>query len=268
MGGLCPLLAKARLNSGIKARAGPARQQQLTLTPGPGEELVQAQRGVGAHGRGEGASRAGRAQRKRRHTHIHARQPRQPSLSWFPRLPGSPFRSLWGKGRGVRKVQWGALASPRNCVFQSGHHPQRKRGLSPRGPALSVGCGPDPAGVTCQPFTGPRRASRSSGPLLAHICRTCTWARQPLWPRADCGASIPGPTRLCEDSLGDLWPATPRGCIPRLSRHWPKESFKARTSQSLADSDTHPPSHPFLAQPCSLTQGPVWWEGVSMTPLF
>lgn len=105
--------------------------------------------------RGGGGLTKGRGER---HTHIHARQPWQPGLSWFPWLPRGPFWSLWGKGRGVRRIQWGALASPRNQVFSSSGTIHHARGAcpclcaadstqlgSPASPSLAPGGHPSPA---------------------------------------------------------------------------------------------------------------------------
>lgn len=219
-----------------------------------------------AQGRGEGEGREG-AEKAQAHSH-----PRQAAPAAQPLLVSlaspQPLSVPVGGGQWCEEGPRGALASPRNCVFQSGTtHNARGASLHEARPCP---CAADPTqlGSPANPSLAPGGHPSLAAPYLltsaGHAPGHVSLSGQGL----TVGSSIPGPTRLCEDSLGDLWPATLRGCIPRLSRHWPKKSFKARTSQSLADSYTHPPSHPFLAQPCSLTQGPVWWEGVSMTPLF
>lgn len=133
----------------------------------------------------------------------------------------------------------GSLGLTKKSCFPVWAPPTTQEGPLSPGPTRPCAQTPSSWG-RLQPLTGPRRASLPSGPLLAHICRTSTWTPQSLWPRADCGTLDPWAHMLYEGSLGDLWPATLRGCLPRLSRHWPKERFKAGTSQSLTDAYTPP----------------------------
>lgn len=116
-----------------------------------------------------GGSGGGAGPRGSGHTHVHTGQPRQPGLSWLPRLPRGPFRSLGGEGGGVRRPS-SEGPSPLRCNSA----PKTLPGWGVRPPVRAPG------------------PSLRSAPLAGHVCGTSTWTLRP--PRLGAGGRSAGPS--------------------------------------------------------------------------
>lgn len=160
----------------------------------------------------------------------------------------------------------GALASPRNRVFQSGHHLQRKRGLSPQAPPVRVRR-PHPAGVACSPSLVPGGHPSLVAPYLLTSAGHPPGHLSLSGHGLTVGPSIPG--RTCSmgahlETSGQLPCGAAFLACPGTG---PKKGSKPAPPRA-SQTPTHPLLPPLLGSAHSVIQGPVWREGVSMTPLF